>query len=295
LGENVIGLSDQAHIASLHRYPVKSMLGETVDSLQITEEGAVGDRQLALLDTATGRIASAKQARLWRALLQCTASKDDTGVHIRFPDNTQIATDHPDIDHRLSDLLSRAVRLVDHRSEGAAVERADPDQALERGLDAEVDAPIMELGAATPGDSFVDLAPLHIITTATLHHIGVETMRYRPNVVIQTPHEFPPYAENDWVGSILKLGDTRTRVLGRTPRCVIPTLEHGALSRAPQALRTPAAQNRVQAFDFGELPCVGVYLAVQTGGTLRTGDAVIVESPVMPTVPKRSLPKPSSK
>jgi uncharacterized protein len=60
------------------------------------------------------------------------------------------------------------VRLVDHRPEGAAVERADPDQALERGLDAEVDAPIMELGAATPGDSFVDLAPLHVITTATL-------------------------------------------------------------------------------------------------------------------------------
>ena len=57
-------------VESLHRYPVKSMLGETVNSMFVDEEGAEGDRRLALVDTVTGYVASAKQARLWRGLLK---------------------------------------------------------------------------------------------------------------------------------------------------------------------------------------------------------------------------------
>lgn len=52
----------QMHVAGLHRYPVKSMLGETVATLDIGYGGAEGDRRLALIDEETGRVASAKQA-----------------------------------------------------------------------------------------------------------------------------------------------------------------------------------------------------------------------------------------
>ena len=41
---------------------------------------------------------------------------------------------------------------------------------------------ILRIAKATPGDSFTDEAPLHAITTATLEHIGVEALRYRPNL-----------------------------------------------------------------------------------------------------------------
>ncbi|GLP75528.1 hypothetical protein TUM20983_26380 [Mycobacterium antarcticum] len=58
---------------------------------------------------------------------------------------------------------------------------------LEFGLDAEVDAPLLELAEATPGDSFTDFAPVHAVTTATLERIGTEAERYRPNLVIATP------------------------------------------------------------------------------------------------------------
>ncbi|HET7667267.1 MAG TPA: MOSC N-terminal beta barrel domain-containing protein, partial [Mycobacterium sp.] len=78
------------HVQSLHRYPVKSMLGETVPTLCVDERGAEGDRRFALVDQATGRIASAKQARLWRALLQCSASVVDGLVYIRLPDGTTV-------------------------------------------------------------------------------------------------------------------------------------------------------------------------------------------------------------
>ncbi|MGV0741249.1 MOSC domain-containing protein [Mycolicibacterium sp. XJ870] len=261
-------------VESLFRYPVKSMLGEGVDALFVDAQGAKGDRRWALIDEATGRIASAKQARLWRDLLLCSAVTETGSVRIHLPDGSTTTTADDRVDDLLSQVLGRPVRLTNSRPDGASIERADPDQVLERGVDAEVDAPILELAQATPGDSFTDLAPLHAITTATLERLGVEAARYRPNVVIATPPGYPAYAENEWTGQVISVGGTRLRAMGPTPRCVIPTLEHGRLPRAPHALRTPAAENRVESFGLGALPCAGTYLEVLTEGTMQTGDPV---------------------
>jgi len=245
-------------VESLHRYPVKSMLGETVNSMFVDEEGAEGDRRLALVDTLTGYVASAKQARLWRGLLQCTAKAGAERVSIGLPDGTHVASDDPDVDQLLSRLLGRSVQLISKRPEGAMLERPDPEKLLELGLEAD------------PTDD----APLHTITTATLDHIGVEALRYRPNLVIATPAGHPPYSENDWIGRELTVGEVRLRVLAATTRCVVPTLEHGSLPRAPQALRVPAAENRWQASGSVAQPCAGAYLGVVTEGVVRVGDRV---------------------
>jgi uncharacterized protein len=261
-------------VESLRRYPVKSMLGEIVTAMFVDERGAEGDRRLALVDAVTGRVASAKQPRLWRTLLQFTASGDAGRVRVQLPDGTTVAADDPGIDELLSRLLGRSVRLVSQRPRGATLERPDPEKVLELGVDAEVEARIVELAQATPGDSFTDLAPLHAITTATLERIGVETLRYRPNLVIATLPRYPPYAENEWVGRELAVGETRLRVLKLTSRCAVPTLEHGPLPRAPHALRILIDENRVGAPGSAMLPCAGVYLEVLNEGTIRTGDPV---------------------
>ncbi|BDX34315.1 molybdenum cofactor biosynthesis protein [Mycobacterium antarcticum] len=264
----------QMHVGTLYRYPVKSMLGEAVDALFIDERGVEGDRRLALIDEATGRVASAKQARLWRALLTCSATMDAGRVSIQMPDGVTMAAEADEVDARLSKLLARQVHLAHSRPPGASVERADPEQVLEFGLDAEVEAPLLELAEATPGASFTDYAPVHAITTATLERIDIDAERYRPNLVIVTPPGFPPYAENEWTGRTLAVGQARLRSLGPTPRCVIPTLEHGRLGRAPQAIRTPASENRVSALDMGVLPCAGAYFEVVAAATIRVGDRV---------------------
>jgi len=266
-------------VESLRRYPVKSMLGETVDTMFVDECGAGGDRRLALVDAVTGHVASAKQARLWRGLLKCTASGDTGRVSIGLPDGTNVAADDPGVDELLSRLLGRPVRLIGKRPDGATLERPDPEKLLELGLDADdaqVGGRILEIAQATPGDSFTDEAPLHAITTATLEHIGVEALRYRPNLVIATPAGYPPYAENDWVGKDVTVGDARLRVLTPTSRCVVPTLEHGPLPRAPHALRTPAAENRWDTGGHGPQPCAGAYLEVLTAGVMHVGDSVAV-------------------
>ncbi|MFV8053688.1 MOSC domain-containing protein [Mycobacterium sp. 48b] len=265
---------EDMRVECLYRYPVKSMLGESVDTLFVNAGGAEGDRQFALIDESSGRVATAKQARLWRKLLSCGAATEDRHVRIHLPDGGTTTTDEDDVDDLLSQLVGRSVHLIDSRPAGASIERADPDQVLDMGVDAEVDAPILELALATPGNSFHDLAPVHAITTATLEHIGVEAARYRPNLVIATPPGYPAYAENEWTGQILNVGGTRLRAMGPTPRCVIPTLEHGNLPRAPHALRTPAAENRVDAFGLGLLPCAGTYLEVLSEGAMQIGDRV---------------------
>jgi hypothetical protein len=263
-------------VQALLRYPVKSMLGEALDRLLVDERGAEGDRRLALLDGETGHVASAKNPRLWRDLLRCTAHADALGVRISLPDGTDVAADDPGVDELISRLTGRRVRLVTQRPDGATLVRPDPEQLLELGLDAEVDGRILRIAAATPGESFTDEAPLHAITTATLEHIGVEAQRYRPNLVIATPPNFPPYAENDWVGSEIAVGEARLRVLTATSRCVVPTLEHGPLPRAPQALRIPAAENRLNTGGHGAQPCAGAYLAVVSQGVVRVGDPVTI-------------------
>jgi uncharacterized protein YcbX len=92
--------------------------------------------------------------------------------------------------------------------------------------------------------------------------------------VIATPAGHPPYDEDNWIGRELTVGETRLRVLASTSRCVVPTLEHGTLARAPQALRTPAAENRLQTGSSGAQPCAGVYLEVVGKGVIVIGDQV---------------------
>ena len=50
-------------VVSIWRYPVKSMLGEELNSSYVTERGLIGDRTYALIDQQTGKVASAKNPR----------------------------------------------------------------------------------------------------------------------------------------------------------------------------------------------------------------------------------------
>lgn len=265
-------------VTTLRRYPVKSMLGEDVAELAVDESGAAGDRAMAVIDAATGRVATAKQPRLWRRLLHCSAAGGPGRVHITLPDGRGAAAGSPDADRLLGELLERDIRLAGRRPDGAEMERPDPEDVLAQGVEADLDYATLPVGAGTPGASFVDFAPLHLISTATLDHLDIEAVRYRPNLIVTTPPEFPPYGENGWIGRELVIGEVRLSPMTPTPRCAVPTLEHGDLPRAPQAVRRPMAENRVEVGipGLGALPCVGLYLAVVRGGIIRTGDPLVI-------------------
>lgn len=265
-------------VAELWRYPVKSMLGQQLDELVVGPGGVRGDRRFAVVDAATGKVASAKQPRLWRSLLHARAVDAGGEVQITLPDGTQATATDPRIDDLLSRALGRPVRLSEAPFAKADIDRADPDEVLDQGVEAEVTAPQLVLGEAVPGPTFLDYAPLHVITTATLEHIGRPASRYRPNLVISTPPGHPPFSENAWVGrSVVFADSTVAQVVLPTPRCAIPTLEHGDLPRDPGALRTLMAQNRIDVPGFGVLPAAGVYATVTRAGPIRAGDAFQVD------------------
>ena len=72
--------------------------------------------------------------------------------------------------------------------------------------------------------------------------------------------------ENEWIGQTLAIGDeVRLNITGPCSRCVMTTLPQGDLPKDPGILRTAAQHNKVN---------VGVYAAVQRGGTIRRRDLV---------------------
>ena len=268
-------------VAVLRRYPVKSMLGEDLPGCDVTCQGLFGDRVLGLVQRQTGKVASAKNPRLWRDLLRLHASFSGPAVQVTFPGGAVMADTDPGINAALSEFLGQPVALAATPPPDATLDRAVPEDVLRDGVRATVRVEVGHIGAAAPGGNFVDFAPLHLITTSTLDRIGalsprgtVELERYRPNIVIRTGA--PGFAENNWADRDLRVGpDVVIRVIARTPRCAIPTLAHGGLPRDAHALRVPAAHNRVSAMaDFGPQPCAGVYAQVLVPGRLSLGDTV---------------------
>jgi len=268
-------------VAGLRRYPVKSMLGEDVDASEVTRLGLARDRRLAVISRRTGKIASAKYPRLWRDLLTLSAQALDQDVSIALPGGKTVRSTDADVDTILSELLNEPVTLTATRPPGASLDRAVPEAVLRAGINAQVPFEVNEIGSGSPPGTFVDFAPLHLLTTSTLGRIAelspyrtARLERYRPNIVIRTTAA--GFTENDWPDRVLRIGDELTlRVVARTPRCAVPTLAHGDLPRDAEALRVLAQHNRVVPLEsLAPEPCAGVYAEVLNPGRIRTGDLV---------------------
>jgi uncharacterized protein len=265
----------------LRRYPVKSMLGEDVSHSDVDAAGLTHDRRLALIHTGTGKVASAKNPRTWRALPTLSAEIQDSTVRITFPDGTSILAADPGADGALSAFLDQPVALASTLPRDATVDRAVPEEVLRAGVTAEVPVQIISIAGLSPAGTFFDFTPLHVLTSSTLAEIAAHSPtgtanaeRYRPNIIIDTAT--PGFAENDWYDRDLRIGaDLVIRVVCRTPRCAVPTLRHGALPRDPDALRVLAKHNRVAPMgDSRPEPCAGVYATVVHPGHVGEGDPV---------------------
>ena len=110
---------DVGSVATLWRFPVKSMGGEQLQDVEVTERGVLGDRAYALIDKDTGKVVSAKSVRLFPNLLDCKAAfvepprrgGDLPAVQILFPDGTTVRSDSGEVDRVLSVYFKRNVTL----------------------------------------------------------------------------------------------------------------------------------------------------------------------------------------
>jgi uncharacterized protein YcbX len=284
-------------VEALWRFPVKSMLGEELDAVDLSEGAIAGDRAFALRDTKTGKVASAKHPKLWPNLLACRAAfvepprpgDELPPARIELPDGSAVLSDAGDVDAVLSRFFGRDVELARAAQNGYTIDQYHPDEEnydpeghRDEVVEARLGAAFFNetgLPSAVPEGSFFDLFPLSVLTTSSLDQLSelepesrFDARRFRMNVIVDTPAN--GFVENDWVGRTLAIGDdVQLGVALPDPRCVMPSLPQEDLPKDSQILKALARHNRIDV--AGALyPCAGVYAVAEAMGTIRKGDRV---------------------
>jgi uncharacterized protein YcbX len=264
-------------VAALHRYPVKSMMGEELNATRIGTKGVQGDRSFALADPETGKIASAKNPSKWPNLFQFRAvfaqPLIEAGplppVSITFPDGSTASTEDEDLEALLSSSLGKPVRFLAGAPASGTLEEYWPDiEGLAR-REVVTDEPL-------PAETFFDLGMIHLLTTGTLDSLRslypqgrFESRRFRPNLVIETAPDLGGFPENEWNDRVVAIGDeVKLKITGACGRCVMTTLGQGDLPKDSGILKTAVNYNKAQ---------VGAYASVVQGGMVHRGDAVRIE------------------
>jgi len=287
-------------VAVLSRFPVKSLLGEDIETVEVTDGGLVGDRARVLIDHGSGKVVSAKNPRLWPELLGCRATFVEPPragqplppVAITLADGTIVSSDAEVVDAVLSRFFKRDVTLQSATPEDFTidqyhpdVENLDPEGHRDTTVDAKLGSAFFAqagLPSAVAVGSGFDLFPVSVLTTSTLDQLNearpesrFDRRRFRMNIVVETPER--GFVENDWLGHELQLGDeVRLAVFIPDPRCVMTTLAQEDLPKDNDILRTLTTHNRLDVAGSGSYPCAGVYAVVTASGTVRRGDSVVV-------------------
>lgn len=272
-------------VSQLWRYPVKSMIGERVETVELDELGVVGDRTWAARDLERGGIRGAKKI----GALMTLAARDtgDGHAEITLPDGTTTSTSAPDVDEVVSAAIDHPVRLealrpaeeLEHYRRGGP----DSDDMLVelRGIfGREDDEPLPDLSIfppeiveyESPPGTYYDAFPLLLLTEAALVALAdalpdssIDVRRFRPSLVVDTGDE-PGHPEFGWVGRRVRVGGTLLEIGAPCPRCVMVTREVDDDLPADRAV----LRHIVRDLDQN----VGVYATIVEPGVIATGDPV---------------------
>src|SRR5439155_2498994 len=170
-------------VATLWRFPVKSMGVEQLSEAEVTKRVVLGDRAYALIDKDTGKVVSAKSVRLFPNLLDCQAAfveplrrgRNLPPVQILLPDGTTVMSDSSEVDGVLSAYFKRNVTLGRAAPDDFTIDQYHPDvEGADPGGNKDT-VVAQKLGAAlfaefgmespVPVGSFFDVFPLSVLTT----------------------------------------------------------------------------------------------------------------------------------
>src|SRR6202165_5252406 len=154
-------------VLSVWRYPVKSMMGEELNASELTDRGLLGDRTIALVDTETGKVVSAKNPRKWPKMFDFRAEFTTPPVlgsllppvRVTLPDGVSVTSDDAGFAELLTSALGRPVTLAIAAPPEPSLEEYWPDIA-------ELDHQETVTDEAIPAGTFFNLAPIHVLTTA---------------------------------------------------------------------------------------------------------------------------------
>ncbi len=192
-------------VHEIRRYPVKSMAGESLPSVEVDARGLAADRWYAVVD-GDGKLSSGKHSNRFRrrdAVFEFASRTTDDGVRVT----------------------------------GRGGEWRVGDTALDTALTEAMGDPVRVLAeAVTPHQ---DAGQVSLVGTASLdwcrEHLGVDAdrRRIRPNLVVDTSE---PFVEETWRG-LLTVGGARLRAVERIPRCRMVDIAQEGLPPEPGWLK----------------------------------------------------------
>lgn len=231
-------------------YPVKSMVGDTVDTCEMDALGIVGDRMWAVRDLANGGIRGAKKiGSLMQLAARYTGDTDSRGqriVEITTPDGRTVTSDDPRAAAMVSDFVGTSVQLehlrpaddLDHYRRGAP-SSDDMMAELRTVFGRDESEPLPDFSVfpseviefESPPGTYYDCWPLMVMTTSALRAVQqavpssvVDVRRFRPSLVVEVPG-VDGHPEFGWANKRATLGTCEIEFLSPCPRCVMVTRE----------------------------------------------------------------------
>jgi len=229
-------------VTGLFRYPVKSMAGETLQEAVIGWHGIEGDRRFAFRrEDAPGGFPWLSAGRLASLILyrpRMPADGDGAAATVTTPSGAVLDLDGEALAAELSAAFGSRLSVM----------------RLDHGI--------------------FDDAKLSLITESTIDSLarecgrGLDTRRFRPNVVVRTTAT-GAFPEERWVGARLRFGaedgGPMMGVTQRDVRCAMVGLDPDTGAADPAILKTT-----VRVSDT----CAGVYGTPLRTGRVRIGDPV---------------------
>lgn len=273
------------HLTSIHRFPVKSCRGESVEEAYVEPWGLAGDRRWMLVDE-DGEAITAREVN---HMLLIVPELTPKGLRVTAPDlpTCEVATPAPDD--------RRVVSIFGTRFTATPVD-ADSDawfsKALERPArlvhldDPTRRSPEQEFSRPDDRVSFADGYPLLLGNEASLAALNDELLsaspagreplpmtRFRPNLVVSGAEA---WAEDDW--RRIKVGDAVFRAVKGCARCVITTIDPTTAHREKEPIASLA---RIRRWDGATWFAINL-IPDTPGVTIRVGDPLEVLDAVEP-------------
>jgi uncharacterized protein YcbX len=277
-------------LREIFRYPVKSMLGESLQAATLGEKGIPWDRAWAIRDEVRGGIQGGKKIA---GLMRCAARYPEgsgpgeaPAPEIELPNGDVFRADDPGAAKRIGEVVGREVTLwplqpaeaLDHYRRSAP-DNPDMEQELRAIFAREPDEPLPDLSSfppevfqfESPPGTYFDAFPLLVLSQQSLDTLAaaspnsrIDVRRFRPNLLvdIQGAQGLP---EQEWIGKRLKIGNAILQVVMACMRCVMTTRGFADLPEDPEVMRKLVKETD------GNL---GVYASVEASGQVRKGDPI---------------------
>ena len=262
------------------------MVGGSVDSVELTSLGIVGDRHWAIRDLDNGGIRGAKKIG---DLMKFTAVRNGDAVNITLPNGAVVSSTDADVNSRLYEALGISVALetlpvdgdLQHFRRGPG-DSDDPIVELRSIFGREEDEPLPDFTVfppevmefESPPGTHYDCWPLLVMTTSAMQALRdalpesvIDIRRFRPSIVIDGAEA--GHTEFSWKGRTATIGSAVIEFLDPCPRCVMVTREINADIPQDRSILRHIVRDLNQN--------LGVYARIVQPGAIAVKDTVVFQ------------------